>query len=310
MSVLLKTSNILSEWGLPQVLTTVTDTVSVDVATAVFVTSPSIRKEAPATLSNETTIITNVTSGVVQVVSSVNADQNMFAQLGRKYTTDKILRHGYHRFYPRFIDHYMSTTGGGMLEIGVDKSHSLNMWLEYFPNAFIYGMDKSSSSVGMRYEIYQGDQSKLEDLHSVVEQLRHPLFLIVDDGSHYPDHQILGFNYLFNHALLPGGTYIIEDIETSYWTKNGVYVYYTNFGFEHPNSAIEILKSLADSVNEEYLTVKSRAKLEHKMSGKISLETRQQVQSVMFGHNCVIITKKVNSDEQYLDRTYMYINNL
>ena len=85
MSVLLKTSNILSEWGLPQVLTTVTDTVSVDVATAVFVTSPSIRKEAPATLSNETTIITNVTRGVVQVVSSVNAAQNLLFKLFCKF---------------------------------------------------------------------------------------------------------------------------------------------------------------------------------------------------------------------------------
>ena len=39
--------------------------------------------------------------------------------------------------------------------------------------------------------------------------------LIVDDGSHVPEHQILSFNFLFKNLLSPGSTYIIEDIETS-----------------------------------------------------------------------------------------------
>ena len=42
--------------------------------------------------------------------------------------------------------------------------------------------------------------------------------------------KVASFDYLFDKALLPGGCYIVEDIETSYWTKNGLYGYTTRWG--------------------------------------------------------------------------------
>lgn len=158
----------------------------------------------------------------------LGADGGEFAVLGRKHGTDKVTHHGYHRFYPRYIDHYRSLAGCAMLEIGVDQSHSLHMWLEYFPRAFIYGVDISVSKAGERYRIFKADQSRLSEMRSIVEKdLKHPLFLILDDGSHIPEHQVLCFDYLFREALMPGGCYIVEDIETSYWSRGGLYGYTT-----------------------------------------------------------------------------------
>lgn len=163
--------------------------------------------------------------------SAVAASNSLsFAELGRKHGTDKVTHHGYHRFYPRFIEQYRSLPAGqAMLEIGVDQSHSLNMWLEYYPNAFIYGVDISIGKTGDRFAIFKADQGQLSEMRRIVDRdLQHPLFLIVDDGSHIPEHQVQCFDYLFGSAaLLPGGTYIVEDIETSYWTRGGLYGYTT-----------------------------------------------------------------------------------
>ena len=228
-----------------------------------------------------------------------------FAQLGRKHGTDKVTHHGYHRFYPRFIDHYRSITGGGMLEIGVDRSHSLNMWLEYFPNAFIYGVDISIIASGDKYKIFKADQSKLGEMKHIVEKdIKHPLFLIVDDGSHIPEHQVQCFDYLFNHALLPGGTYIVEDIETSYWSRGGLHGYTTRYGYHHEHSAIEVFKDLLDDVNREFLTEENRIAQERRIGREISAETRKQISSISFGQNCIIITKKTEEENQYTDRMY------
>ena len=156
-------------------------------------------------------------------------DMGDFAMLGRKHGTDKVTHHGYHRFYPRFLEHYRALPpGSAMLEIGVDQEHSLHTWLEYFPNAFVYGVDISLNREGDRFQIFKADQSRHADMRRIVErELRHPLFFIIDDGSHIPEHQVSCFDYLFRSALLPGGCYIVEDVETSYWTRGGLYGYTT-----------------------------------------------------------------------------------
>ena len=49
-------------------------------------------------------------------------------------------------------------------------------------------------------------------------QQKGPWNVVVDDGSHLPEHQLLTFRRLFP-TLTPGGMYIIEGTETSYWKE-------------------------------------------------------------------------------------------
>jgi hypothetical protein len=83
-----------------------------------------------------------------------------------------------------------------MLEIGVDRGGSLKMWQSYFSNATIFGVDidSSYSSEEERVHIYKGDQSDVGFLNQVKQQVRgiSPLLLdlLIDDGSHVPEHQV------------------------------------------------------------------------------------------------------------------------
>ena len=82
---------------------------------------------------------------------------------------------------------------GSMLEIGIEQKNSLNLWLDYFPHAYIYGIDIHKQEQGDRYKIIKCDQSDSKMLKGVVkreiEPLHLPMFFILDDGSHIPEHQ-------------------------------------------------------------------------------------------------------------------------
>jgi len=54
-----------------------------------------------------------------------------------------------------------------MLEIGIDESHSLDTWLEYFPKAFIYGIDIGVELDGERHRIFQADQSDRAQVRTI-----------------------------------------------------------------------------------------------------------------------------------------------
>eukprot|EP01041_Mallomonas_annulata_P011238 gene11238-23496_t len=234
-----------------------------------------------------------------------------FATIGRRCGTDKVTHHGYNRFYPRFIDHYRALEGMSMLEIGIDQLYSLELWLEYFPKAFIYGVDIGVADEGPRHKIFQVDQSKSEQLEEMKRQIVHPVFFIIDDGSHVPEHQVSTFDRLFRDLLLPGGTYIVEDVETSYWTRNGLYGYKTRYGYRHSQSAVEIFKDLVDDVNREFLTPQNRDLQDKDLRGKFSSATRSAVSSITFGMNCIIIVKKTAEEKiAYDNRTYRFHDNL
>ena len=55
-----------------------------------------------------------------------------------------------------------------------------------------------------------GSQVDKDFLKSVIQQ-HGPFDIIVDDGSHWPEHQRLSLEYLC-HGVAPGGVYMIEDV--------------------------------------------------------------------------------------------------
>jgi hypothetical protein len=225
-----------------------------------------------------------------------NKIDSEFYKIGQLYKSDKIYQHHYYNFYPKFIEYYKKFHDLAILEIGVENKYSLNLWVEYFPNTFIYGADINlSDEENSRFKIFKVDQSKSEELEIIVKNITKPLFLIIDDGSHIPEHQILTFDKLFD-ILLPGGTYIIEDIETSYWSKEYIYTYRTNYGYHHPNSIIEFFKIVIDDINLLFLTEDNKKKQDTFINNKLSKKTRNQISTITFTHNTIIITKKTNEE--------------
>lgn len=231
-------------------------------------------------------------------------------ELGILYNTDKITHHHYHRFYPQYLEAIRDKEEGAFLEIGVDRGGSMKMWQEFFPYLFIYGVDIDIEDSGLRFKIFRADQSKKDDIESLVAKIKekeHKVWAVNDDGSHVPEHQILTFNILFDKILEPGGTYIIEDIETSYWGNGNLYGYNLKCGYQNSSSLIEKVKDLIDFLNREFLTSENfeicKARLEH--SG-FHLETLTQVSTVTFGHNCLIFKKKTPTEYGLEGRPYRF----
>merc|ERR1719281_884380 len=133
----------------------------------------------------------------------------------------------YDNLYPRLMERYRTKTFR-MLEIGLDSGAGSLLWREYFPCAELYGIEKETTATHTKgaetIHTFQGDQADKEWLHKFIEQSGGKCDLIVDDGGHHGEMQMNSYEVLFEHALNPGGTYIIEDIETSFW-KQGTPLY-------------------------------------------------------------------------------------
>ena len=232
-------------------------------------------------------------------------------EIGVRVGTDKITHHHYDFHYPRFLEHFRELRDGAMLEIGIDRGASLAMWLDYFDKAFIYGIDINVSAEGPRYKIIKADQNDLNALNVLVKtQIKHPVFLVVDDGSHLPEHQAASFDFLFKELLVPGGVYIIEDVEVSYWTKGGLYGNQTRYGYRHRASIIELFKDIVDDVNDEFLTDANRELQGSYLKDRLSPETRACVSCVAFAKNCIIITKKTEQERFNNHRAYRFSHKL
>ncbi len=153
-------------------------------------------------------------------------------ELARKWRTDKVYTSGHHShdytpFYHSLLKEKRSTIRR-VLEIGIGYPElmrnvddyltgaSLFMWREYFPSAEIYACDIKSDILINEERIHsfycdQGSEDSLRNLISQIGNLEQGFDLIVDDGSHVPNHQILSAKILVPF-LSPSGVYVIEDV--------------------------------------------------------------------------------------------------
>ena len=211
---------------------------------------------------------------------------NSFYDLAAECGTDKVLHHGYHFFYPRFLEG-MREDRFRMLEIGYGDGASARFWERYFPNAEVFVMDIGVSGLHSRHEVVLGDQSNPVDLVRISGRVGTARF-IIDDGSHQPSHQYKTFEYLFENLLEPGGVYIIEDVECNYWRSDAEV-----YGYKIGNfNAIRKSTDLIDVINSEF-------------SGMVN---RLHIGSVTYGQNCIIITKQTQEEISYFDRPYRFSN--
>ena len=156
--------------------------------------------------------------------------------LAIKYCLDKSIHSGSQDYIPEYItlfeprrddvkqmleigigsleNNQMGGLNGDLVELcGYKTGNSLKCWAEYFPNATIHGIDiyKHSELDTDRIKTYVADQSNANDLKRVAKAIGDKLDIIIDDGSHIHQHQVISFMNLHQH-LTPDGIYVIEDI--------------------------------------------------------------------------------------------------
>lgn len=130
--------------------------------------------------------------------------------------------HHYLPLYEHYLDRWRSRPLR-FLEIGVAKGGSLEMWRSYFgPAAIIYGIDVNPNCArfnGVSGQVRIGSQADGDFLKAVVDEMG-GVDVVLDDGSHKMNHIRESLSALFPRLSL-GGTYIIEDLHSAYWTEFG-----------------------------------------------------------------------------------------
>lgn len=174
-------------------------------------------------------------------------DEKSFNDLERYFfcTTHKVIEKWLHYFevYDRHFSKYRNTPVV-ILEIGVFKGGSLQMWKNYFgKDCRVIGIDidpECKKYEEEQIEIYIGSQEERkfwQELKEVIPKVD----ILIDDGGHTMNQQIITFEEMFQHVK-DGGVYLCEDLHTSYWS-------YYGGGYKNPNSFIEYSKNLIDAVN-------------------------------------------------------------
>ena len=130
---------------------------------------------------------------------------------------------------PHYFDVYdthfskFRNTDVHILEIGVDSGGSLDLWRSYFgPKAKIFGIDVNPACKDLErhgYKIFIGSQSDKQFLRRVVDSASR-IDIMIDDGGHRMEQQILTFEVMFER-ISEQGYYVCEDISTSYWLEYG-----------------------------------------------------------------------------------------
>jgi hypothetical protein len=216
----------------------------------------------------------------VPLAGKFGCDLNLLAVL---CGTDKFGAHDYTSIYQELMSPFRRKPIR-LLEIGVGGfrgapgGESLLMWAAYFSKGMVYGIDiqdKTSLSRG-RIKVLQCSQTDRARLNEVGDAYG-PFDFIVDDGSHINSHQIESFRILWPFVK-NGGTYIIEDVQTSYWPAFGG----GHFGsHDYANTCMSYFKGLVDSVNwPEFLTPVDAASPLDPTVGRIA-----------FHHNLIVVTK-------------------
>ncbi len=222
---------------------------------------------------------------------------------GKNYDLDKIKHHGYERFYDNFLLKYKNKKIK-LLEIGVYKGDSIKLWSDMFKKGEIFGLDYNTQYKHDNKNILIGDQSNKNDLDKIIEKVK-KANIIIDDGSHKPEHQLFTFNYLFNNLLNYDGIYIIEDIETNYWRNGDLYNNEIKAGYNSENNIVNIFKNILDIVNREFLLEENKKKI-YKYD-KIDKNNLKYISSITFGMNCIIIKKMSKSEYKiYSNRKYLF----
>ena len=145
----------------------------------------------------------------------------------------------YDRHFSRFRNKKVT-----ILEIGVHKGGSLELWRKYFgENCEIIAIDINPQC--KRFEnsftkIFIGSQEDKAFLQNLKKQIP-KVDILIDDGGHMMNHLRVTFDELYDWVA-EDGVYLAEYLHTCYWPD-------FEGGFRRSNSFIEYTKDLIDQLN-------------------------------------------------------------
>ena len=138
------------------------------------------------------------------------------------YNTDKpgfrVYFDNYEKWFETVVDKEIK-----LLELGVNRGGSLQLWRDYFKHGTIVGVDivpvKVEDTSG-RIHVFQGMQQDTALLDRIAKETAPDGFdVIIDDCAHIGEFSHISFWHLFEKHLKPGGIFAIEDWGTGYWGR-------------------------------------------------------------------------------------------
>ena len=219
--------------------------------------------------------------------------------------TDKFSRHAYHRYYEIFLQEFRDIRGLSILEIGAQSGKSIQLWSEYFSDPLLmhgvsYGEDTRSVDERKtvcdwnplscdKVTIFRGDLSDPKFLKILAERYNYDIII---DGSHDPAHQVISLKHLFT-SLKPGGLYVLEDLETSYWNRPdaSLHGYSIKAGIGCPPTASTVEKL------KQFIDVMMRFHMAH--PGLHIFPDDDKFFSVTFGQGIAFIRKGTDEEIQH-----------
>ena len=187
-----------------------------------------------------------------------------------------------------------------LLEIGNRRGESLRTYLELFPNGEIYGLDigggeydaSKTRDIGSQHKnahLYVGDQadvSLLVEIGNKAVRDNQGFDFINDDGGHMMSQQITSLKHLWKFVK-PGGYYVIEDIETSYYNDYG------GGELNKPGTFMALLKDLADVLQRDFHDGPNKPR---RGTGTYSkFDGDDEIFSIQFYTNACIIRKAISA---------------
>ena len=195
------------------------------------------------------------------------------------------LANNYDRFFYRIKHKKLK-----ILEIGIgghDNPNlggaSLRSLSKFFNKSEIFGIDIIDKKPHERKRIktFLGSQMNKEFLEEISKK-HGPFDIIIDDGSHFVEHQIHSFNVLFPF-LNDNGMYFIEDMLSSYYEYMG-----GSINIDNEKNLVSKFSKMSHSVYSEFILSDELKKLKQNIP----------ISSMLFycknGKGCIFIEKAEN----------------
>jgi len=195
--------------------------------------------------------------------------------------------HHYLKIYDKYFKKFIGKNPT-ILEIGVQRGGSLEMWNHYFDNnCSVYGIDIDPDCLKVPERLQSanihvaiGDQENRDFWKDYLKDK--PKFdIVIEDGGHTMNQQIVTYEELYDHVS-DNGVYLCEDLHTSYWHEYGG-------GLNEKQTFIEYSKNFIDMIN--FYHIKSHSSND---AAEKSKKFRQITNSIHYYDSIIVLEKEID----------------